>query len=349
MKDHNKATSAFVLHQDGFTSLYRLLRAISLVLSVLVVATAGYVVVEGWSVSDAFFMSLTTVTTVGYREVNALTGAGRTLTVFVIIFGVSSVFYTIAVAVEVMLETQIRTLFGARRVMRQIKSLRDHYILCGYGRVGQEIVKELLRANKDFIIIDTSGQVVEGAVEDGLLAIRGSATHDEILLAAGIERAKGLLVALSSDADNVFVTLSAKTIKPELFVVARGEDEESARKLKLAGADRVVSPYSIGGRKMASLLIKPFVSDYLDTVTHGQKLEFELEELRITSDSSLVDKTIGQARIRDVTGALILAIHRDGAINRSPAASEMISEGDVLLAIGTDEQLNKLYDLSRER
>lgn len=346
MKDANKPV-VLTIHQDGFKSLYRLLRAITLVLIILSLATMGYMMIEGWGLSDAFFMSLITITTIGYREINPLTDAGRTLTIFVIVFGVSSVFYTIAVAVEVMLETQIRTLFGMRRIMKQIKSLKDHYVLCGYGRVGQEIAKELLRAKKEFIIIDRHGAVIEEALENGLLAIRGSATQDEILEAAGIARAKGLLVALSSDADNVFVTLSAKTINPHIFVVARGEDEESARKLKLAGADRVVSPYSIGGRKMASLLLKPFVSDYLDTVTHGKKLEFELEELPIDRGSGLVGKSIGQAKIRDATGALILAIHRDGQINRSPAASEVIHEGDVLLAIGTDEQLTKLYEFSR--
>lgn len=335
------------IQQDGFKSMLRLFRALSLVLLILALASIGYMTVEGWNFSDAFFMSLTTMTTVGYREVRPLTDAGRTLTIFVIFFGVGSVFYTIAVAVEVMLEIQIKTLFGMRRIMKQIKNLQDHYILCGYGRVGHEIAKELLRANKEFIIIDVNKVVIEEALENGRLAIRGSATHDEILRAAGVERAKGLLVALSSDADNVFVTLSAKTINPNIFTVARGEDEESARKLALAGADRVVSPYSIGGRKMASLLIKPFVSDYLDTVSHGQKLEFELEELHINEDSSLVGKTIGQAKIRDETGALILAIHRHGKINRSPAATEMIKEGDVFLAIGTDEQLNDLYELSQ--
>lgn len=322
--------------------LYRLIKAGSFLLIVVIISTTGYVLIEKWPILDAFFMTLITVSTVGYKEVHPLSTMGRLYTLFVIFFGVGTLFYTLAVGVEAMIEGHITGLIGKVRFMKQLSKMKDHYIICGYGRVGQEIAKELLRHKVEFVLIEKNTEMISKALDEGILALRGSATEDEILIEAGIQRAKGILTSLSSDADNVFVTLTAKTLNPDIFVVARGEEEQSTRKLIHAGATRVVSPYTIGGRRMAALLTKPLVADYIDTVTRGIKLEFELDELQLDEQSPLVGKTISEARIRDETGALVLALQRDGEINSNPSSSTEMKANDVLLAIGTAEHLEQL-------
>jgi voltage-gated potassium channel len=332
--------------------IYRLVKAGSLLTVVIIISTLGYMLIEHWRLLDAFFMTLITVSTVGYREVHPLSDAGRLFTLFVIFFGVGTLFYTLAVGVEAMIEGHISGVIAKARFMKQLSRLKDHYILCGYGRVGEEIAKEMAKHKVNFVLVEKDTENISKALDEGVMALRGSATEDDILLEAGIKRAKGLLTALSSDADNVFVTLTAKTLNPDIFVVARGEEEESTRKLMNAGADRVVSPYTIGGRRMASLLVKPLVTDYIEmVVTKGKKVEFELEEIVLDKSSPLVGKTISEARIRDETGVLILALQRDGELNNNPSATTKMEDGDILLAIGTSEHLGSLakYAKVKER
>lgn len=319
--------------------IIRFLKAALLLVSVIFCGTIGYYFIEGWPLFDAFFMTIITISTVGYREIRPLTDIGRIFTLFVIFFGVGTLFYTLAVGVESMIEGHITNLFGKRRIMKELSKIKNHYILCGYGRVGQEIAKELHKSKVPFVLVEKNTEPASIAIDNGITTIRGSATEDDILIEAGIKKAKGLLTALPKDADNVFVALSAKTLNPDIFIVARAEEAETGKKLLHAGADRVVSPYRIGGRRMANLLVKPLICDYLDTVTHGHRLEYELEEVYLDKDSILIGKTIGESKIRDMTGALILAIQRDGEFNSNPSAATSLRTGDYLLAIGTSEQL----------
>lgn len=324
----------------------RLSLAVSLLLIIFLVGIFGYVFIEGWTLLDALYMTVVTISTVGFKEVAPLSQGGRLFTLGLIVLGVGTVLFTLGTAMEFFVEGHLTGLIEERKMKKRIEALRDHYILCGYGRVGREVAKEFLRTGTSFVVIENNSETILKCREDGLPYIEGDAAADHVLKEAGIDEAKGLVAAVDTDADNVFVALTARVLNPEIFIVARANFEESEEKLRKAGADRVISPTVIGGRRMASLLLKPLVCDYLDVVAHGESIEYRLEEVHIKKQSPIVNTTIGKAGIREKTGALILAIKKaERGFDTNPPASTTLEEGDELVVMGTREQLNALQSL----
>jgi voltage-gated potassium channel len=317
--------------------------------TITVAGVLGYMVFEGWSFIDALYMTVITLTTVGYREVRPLDTTGQLWTMVLLITGVGTLFYAAVSSVELVVEGTIRGYFGRRRMEAAINRLQGHYILCGYGRVGRQVAREFASDGVPFVIIEQDPAIVEECVGEGYLVLLGEASDDDVLEEAGIGRARGLVAAVDSDADNVFVVLSARNLNPRLHIVARASSDESAAKLETAGADRTLSPYAVGGRRLASLATQPLVVDFLDIVTRGEKgIEFRLEEFRVPEDSSIADHTIGELRIGERTGAMILAVRSgEGRFDTTPSANDHLRAGDTLIVLGTREQITRLDQLMR--
>jgi voltage-gated potassium channel len=334
-----------------------LLKAVLLLIAVILTGIFGYMIIEGASFLDSLFMVIITVTTIGYGEVFPLGTGGEIFTIFLIIAGVGTVGYTLVSGVEFMVENSLTGIMGRRKMRKEIEQMLGHYILCGYGRVGQHIADDLKDAGANFVVIERDPVAAEKAEELGFLVIKADATADETLKEAGIENAKGLVSALSSDAENLYITLTARELCPHLFIVSRCDTEESEPKLRRAGADRVISPHSIGGRRMAAMLLKPMVWDYLDLVTRGQYIEFNIENLEwriddveIQPNSYLDGKSIDEAKIYSISGALVLAVKKRGVgFNTKPAKDMRLDPGDYIVAIGTVEQLAKLEEVATSK
>jgi len=302
--------------------------------------TAGYRILEDWPLLDSLYMTVITLATVGYREVGRLDPAGKTFTIVLIIFGVGIVFWAGASLIEAVIGEQIWHAVRRRRMQKQIDSMRDHYIVCGFGRMGQQIAKDLGREGVPFVVVERNPEQLPKLVQWNIPFIEGNASDDKILKAAGIERAKGLITVLPTDEDNVFITLSARALNPKLYIVARSILVENGGKLKMAGADRVMSPYVLGGRRMAAAVLRPNVVDFLELATYGEHPEMMIEELAIDSGSCLVGQTIADSGLRKDAGVMVVAIKRaSGAIVPNPTADEVIEDGDVLIVLGVPEQL----------
>src|ERR687893_2275743 len=311
---------------------------------ITVAGVLGYMVFEGWSFADALYMTVITLTTVGYREVRPLDATGQLWTMALLITGVGTLFYAAVSSVELVVEGAIRGYFGRRRMEAAINRLRDHYVLCGYGRVGRQVAREFAGDGVPFVIIEQDPAIVEECAEEGYLVLLGEASDDGVLEEAGIRRAGGLVAAVDSDADNVFVVLSARKLNPKLHIVARASSDELAAKLEMAGAERTLSPYAVGGRRLASLVTQPLIVDFLDIVTRGEKgIEFRLEEFDVPEDSFIADRTIGELRIGERTGAMILATrNKEGTFDTTPSAKGRLRAGDTLIVLGTREQIARL-------
>jgi voltage-gated potassium channel len=316
--------------------------ALAVLLGVIVGGTIGYIVL-GFSVLDAVYQTVTTVTTVGFREVEPLTGPGKVFTIVLIVVGVGSALYALVLVMETLLERQLPDVFGRRRMERKIGGMRDHVVLCGWGRVGKAIARDLVESGAKLVIIDNDPTRLEGT---DLPVVLGDATDDGVLQRAGLGQARALVAALSNDAGNLFVTISGRAIRPELFIVARVRVVENEEKLRRAGADRVVNPQSIGGARMAAFVVQPHVTEFLDVVMHDRDIEFRLEELQVPESSPIAGSSISDAQVRDRTGALVLALRdRDGAFTTNPSAKTVIRAGQVIIAIGTPADLDSLERL----
>jgi len=291
------------------TSRRRLFVSLILALVLLVAGTAGYVLIEGWDVDDALYMTIITVATVGYGEVRNLTPAGRIFTIFVIIFGVGNVAYLVGQFSRAMIEGSLERIMGRRKLEKQISQLRDHYVICGYGRIGRSIVRELAAHRVPVVIIESNPAMIQRIEEEGHLYVAGEATDDLNLLAAGIKQARGLVSVVSSDADNVFIVLTARSMREELFIVTRASEDRSVAKLERAGADKVISPYNIGARKMAQAILRPNVEDFIETTVHGHRgLGLAMEEILVTPHSRLKNVTLRDSNIRRDLDLMIIAI-----------------------------------------
>ena len=319
--------------------------------AIAVLGTTGYMVLLGWSFLDALYMTVISMTTVGYKEVNDLTHdpVGQVWTMLLLLTGVGTLFYAAVSFVGLVVEGTVRGYFVRRRMKADIDKLRDHHILCGYGRVGRQVAREFAAEGVGFVILDQDDALVEECLREGYLALLGDASEDAVLEEAGIRRAKGLVAALDSDADNVFVTLSARKLNLALHIVARASSDETTGKLEMAGADRTISPYAVGGRRLASLATQPFVVDFLDIVTRGEKgIEFRLEEFEVPKGSAVADRTIGELSIGEKTGAIVLAFRTvDGAFDTTPTADDRLRAGDTLIVLGSPQQTDRLERLMR--
>jgi voltage-gated potassium channel len=316
-------------------------------LLVVMGGTVGYMLIEKWRLLDALYMTVITITTVGFREVGDLSEAGRVFTLVLILGGVGTILYGLRLLVEVVVKGQLTGFFRRRVVKRQVDRLENHYIICGYGRVGQAVARHFGTQKARFVVVDTDPASLARAETDGFLVVEGDATGDEALEAAGIKKAKGLVAAVGSDADNIYVTLSSRVLNPSLFIVARAGSDETVNKLQRAGADRVVSPYGIGGKQMATLMLKPLVSEYLEVVTGSGMLEFRVEELRLGDQCCAVGRSIEDLAVRKQTGSSILAVRRggSGSVDTNPSPESILEAGDTIIAIGTPAEITKLEEL----
>jgi voltage-gated potassium channel len=320
----------------------RLLWAAALLLSVHLFGVVGYMVIEGWSLLDALYMTVTTITTVGFTETRPLSDGGRIFTMFLILFGVGAAFYILTSLVALVLEGELGLFLGVRTMKRQIEALRDHYILCGFGRVGEEIAREFTERRIPFVIVDDNPDALERCRRHDYLLIEGDASSDAILLEAGIDRARCLLAASDSDSGNTYITLAAKAFNPHIFVVARVGKPVSEERVRRAGADRVISPYSIGGRRMALSALQPLVVDFIDTLATGRHGEQVLAEVEATEESGLPGMTIEDC-FRACPGATLLALHKPtGSIQVGPRGTATLAPGDRLIVLATEEELEAL-------
>jgi voltage-gated potassium channel len=301
----------------------------------MVVGTMGYLIL-GFPLLDALYQTVTTLTTVGFREVHPLSSEGKIFTIVLILLGVGTALYALGVLIQTLVEGDLRGVFGRRRMDRTISELRDHVIVCGWGRVGRAIAKDVA-GQMPLVIVDRDPERLADSPHPW---VAGDATDDHVLLEAGLPHARALVAALDTDAGNLFVTLSARALRPDLFIVSRVRVEESVEKLRRAGANRVVNPQSIGGSRMAAFVLQPHVTEFLDVVMHDRDIEFRLEELAVPEGSAVAGSTLRDARIRDRTGALVLALRNpQGEFVSNPAPDQPIAAGDVLIAIGTPDEL----------
>ncbi|MFC1889518.1 potassium channel family protein [Thermodesulfobacteriota bacterium] len=311
---------------------------------IVLAGIAGYRTIEQWSLMDSLFMTIITLTTVGYGEVQPLSPAGRIFTVVLITLGVGFVAYTIGSLTHWMVETQLRHILGRRRLQKQIERLQGHYIVCGFGRMGTTICDGLKDKKVPVVIIEKEGEVLEKIISsDEYLYIQGDATDDETLLSAGIRRAQGLVAVAASDTTNVYITLTARQLNPELFILSRAEDDSAGRKLKQAGATRVISPYQIGARRMLMAIIRPAVIDFLDAAMFASDIDLQMEEHLVSERSKLSGKSLSESNIRKVHGLSVVAIKRqDGKMLFNPPADTVIENGDKLITIGPLASLEEL-------
>jgi voltage-gated potassium channel len=310
---------------------------------ILVVGTVGYVAL-GMSVLDAIYQTVTTISTVGFGEIEPLEANGRVFTIVMILVGVGTALYTFTALLETFIEGHLTHLLEKRRMERDIARLRGHVIVCGWGRVGRAIAEFVTNAGDAVVVVDRNG---ERLGTSRFPIVQGDITQDEVLLQAGIDRARVLVAAVNTDADNLYVTLSARTLRPDLVIIARARTEAAEAKLERAGANRVVNPQRIGGDRMAAFALQPHVVDFLDIVMHDGSLEFRLEEIAVPPRSPLAGTNLRQAQIRERTGALVLAMRQpDHRFVTNPPPETVIEPEHILIAIGTAAQLSALSGLA---
>jgi voltage-gated potassium channel len=326
------------------THLRRLRVAMGLLLAVLVLGTVGYVLL-GFGLVDALYQTVTTVATVGFREVHPLSTVGKIFTMVLILVGVGATLYAFSVLIETLFEGRLQDLLGRRRMERSIDAMRDHVIICGWGRVGRSIASEVSAAGRDLVVIDDQPDRLTGCPHPTVV---GDATEDAVLTTAGLEHAGAVVAAVDQDAANSFITLSARARRPDIFIVSRARSIESEEKLRRAGADRVVNPQHIGGARMAAFVLRPNVAEFLDVVMREHNLEFRLEELEVGESSPIAGCTLADAHLRDRTGALVLALRDpEGRFVTNPTPTTTIEASHVLIAIGTEEELDALVRVVR--
>jgi voltage-gated potassium channel len=322
-----------------------------LLLSLLAVGTTGFIVVAGYTPFEAFYMTVMTITTVGYYEVQPLTEAGRTFNIAFMLSGVVTMFFIVGSITQIVLDLELANFFGKRRTRKMIDKLTSHYIVCGFGRVGRGASAELSRAGRPFVIIDRDENTVERAQKMGYTAVQADCSRDETLREVGIARARGLIAALSSDADNLFLILSAKTLNPMLNVATRVSEDESQDKMRRAGADAVLLPYTMTGYRLAQAILRPHVFEFLDIATSIQSmgLNVGIEQVKISPDSAVASRSIRDLRLRRDMGVIVLAIRRnDGRMEFNPAAETTIGGGDYLIVMGDAEAVRNLETLVAE-
>jgi voltage-gated potassium channel len=316
---------------------------------VMAIGTGGFILIEHYPPFDAFYMTLITITTVGYSEIHGLHQAGRIFNSFLIVIGVTTLFFAIGALVQTVIELELGEFFGRRRVKRMIDKLEKHYIVCGFGRVGRSAAGELQRAGVPLVVVDRNPERVEQAIRAGLLAALGDPTQDQLLIDLGVARAKGLVAALATDADNLFLILSAKGLNSSLKVASRSNEEHSEQKLRRAGADTVFAPYRHAGYHLALSLLRPHVVQFLDVASQHVGLDVGLEQVRVAPGSELVGKSLKQVQLRRDLGVIVLAIRRaDGQMLFNPPADALLGAGDFLIAMGEHENLRDLESLLAE-
>lgn len=319
----------------------KLILSVFLIFLIISVGTIGYMFIEGWNLLDALYMTIITLSSVGFKEVHEVTSYGRIFTVFLIIGGVGTVVYALNAGAKIIIEGELREAFGRRKLEKEINELRDHYIICGYGRMGKIICRELHQADRKFVVVEKETNALE--IKEDFLFYKGDATDDATLREVRINKAKGLITVLPTDAENLYVVLSARGLNATLFIVARASDEGAEQKLLRAGADEVVSPYNIGGLRIAHKVLKPVVVDFIEFATKSSNLDIQLEEIIIQESSQLAGLSLDECGIGRDLGIIIVAIKQsDGTMQFNPTFRSTINAGDTLIAIGEVSRLRVL-------
>jgi voltage-gated potassium channel len=323
--------------------LHRYQIALGVLGSLVAVGTVGYHVFEHMTVLEALYMTVITLSTVGFGEVHPLSPFGRLFTIGLIFCGVSTVAWALGIIVEAFVGEQMRSVLWRRRMEHVIERLYQHYIICGHGRMGGQIGIELSRRGLAFVVIDQDTEAVESLQAQGILYVQGDATSDQVLRTAGVAKARGLATALTSDADNALVVISAKGLNPNIHVVARASNSETEEKLLRAGADRVVTPYTIGGQRMALGMLQPAVNEFLNSVVFDAEKHTELGELEVQETSEFAGKTLRDSCLREQWGAIVVAIKTiEGDWILSPMANTILRTGDSLILVANARRLREL-------
>lgn len=318
--------------------------AVSILATVLVIGVVGYIIIENMDFTRALYMTIITITTVGFREVKPLGTGGMYFTMFIVVTGLGAVLFFLTGLFEFILSEYLGNLWGRRKMQNQIAKLENHYVICGFGRVGSSVAQELSDQGKKFVVIEIEEEVFELCVAEGHLCLLGSATDNEVLERARVKHAVGLVSALGTDADNLYVVLTARVLNPQALIVSRAEHAGSEEKLEMVGADRVISPHKIAGKRMANLMLRPRVCEFLDVGITGALPEYQLSEIRVNDSSLLMGMNIKDSKLREKTGVTILAVRKDteSAFNANPPPDTMMSKDDVVILIGTPEQLARM-------
>jgi voltage-gated potassium channel len=326
---------------------FRIYLIVVLLLFLLVFGTAGFMLLEGWSMLDSLYMAVITLSTVGFGEIQPLSTSGRVFAIVLIVLGVTAVAYGASSVAEYLLDTDVNEQLKRRRARRRIRKMENHFILCGFGRVGYSTAETLQEDQRQFVVIEKDPEQIGLIREQDWVVLEGDATQDEMLIQAGVEKARGLLVCTPHDADNLFIVLSARTLNPDIYIVARCTTANNEEKMRRAGANRVISPYRIGGQRMARLVSRPQVTEFLDVVTLDNGMELWFEEIRIEAGSTLVGKTVFEADLRRRTGITLVAMMRKGNQQLlQPDSNTRLATGDDLIAFGSRSQLLALEKLA---
>ena len=327
-------------------STKHLTTSIFLTLLIVVFGTTGYMIIEGWDIFDALYMTVITITSVGYGEVHKIGKAGQVFTIFLIIIGIGFVIYVAGAVVRFMLEGQIMAILGRRRLNKKIDRLKNHYIVCGYGRIGRLLCRNIQKKSIAVVVVEQNEELRRVMDEDGVLYILGNASDEAILINAGIKHAKSLVAVLGTDTENVFLVLTARQLKPDIYITARANLEGSKAKLKAAGANKVESPYEIGAASMSQRILRPAVTNFLDQAFDDQQQDIHMEEMSVSPSSRLINLMLKDSGIRQNYNLIIIAIKKlDGDMLFNPSFESIIKAGDTLIAVGETANLQKLEKL----
>jgi voltage-gated potassium channel len=323
-----------------------LLIAVIVILILLFTGTTGYRLIEGWPFLDALYMTVITITTVGYGEIRQLSEEGRIFTVFLIMSSFGVMGYIVTSTAQTLIAGQIRMALGRRKLEKKVKRLKNHYVLCGYGRIGSFIAREFDAEHVPFVVVEKDPEKVKLLEEDGFPYIEGDAIDDENLISAGVERATCLVAATGSDADNLYITLSTRSLNPNIYILSRAAEAGAEKKLLTAGANRVVSPYLIGAARMLNAVLRPNIVEFVDLVVERKHLELQLEEITVEDDSRFKGKSLQESGIRRDLGLIVVATKKaSGEMIFNPSSETLIEKGDILIALGEKKHLEMLEKL----
>jgi voltage-gated potassium channel len=322
--------------------------ALAVPIVLVTLGTLGYGLIEGWSAFDALYMTVTTMTTVGFMEIHPLSRPGRVFTIFLMLGGVFTLFYAAGEVIRYVVSGEVRRAMGRQRMQKSLEELKGHMVVCGFGRMGHLVCEQFSSLGMPFVVVERSPEMLRGFKMPHGIPLVGDATADDVLRQAGVDRARGLVTVAASDADNVYIVMSARFLNDKLMIVARAEEEGAEKKLLRAGANRVVSPYFIGGQRVALAVLRPAVMDFIELATRKEHLELQIEETAIRAGSRLSGRSLKDSQVRQELGAIIVAIQKpDGRMLFNPAAEVIIEPGDVLITMGHRHQLDRLEEMAR--
>jgi voltage-gated potassium channel len=341
MRSSARPGPATVVNSSPWWAGWRL--SVVLLIGVVAGGTAGYSLIEGWNLWDSLYMTVISVTTAGYKEVHPMGRGGELFTMIVLTVGVATVLYTFSFLMARLVEGDLQARWTTRRRERMLDDLDKHFIICGFGRMGQIIAREFSRQSVPFVIIERDGERMQGAIDLGYLAVEADASSETVLGRVRIERARGLIAAVSTDAENVYTVLTARLLHPGLFIIGRAETDDAKTKLIRAGADRVLSPYQIGGLQLAQTALRPAVVDFVQLATSSDNLDLNMEQVRIAEGAALAGHTILEGNLRQRFGVVVIGIQRaDGKMEFNPAPDVAMRAGDFLVVLGKADNLREL-------